>query len=119
MKLWEIRKKLLNGCAREQHIYVLKAMTQKNPKNYQPMTCLSTTYKFLTSVLTDRTYSHLEQNDLFPLEQKGCRRGSYGCKDQLMIDEIILENCKKRKRNLSCAWIDLKKHLILFLMNGS
>ena len=86
-----------------------KSNDTKNPKNYQPMTCLSTTYKFLTSVLTDRTYSHLEQNDLFPLEQKGCRRGSYGCKDQLMIDEIILENCKKRKRNLSCAWIDLKK----------
>ena len=56
-----------------------------------------------------RTYSHLEQNDLFPLEQKGCRRGSYGCKDQLMINKMILENCKKRKRNLSCAWIDYKK----------
>ena len=22
---------------------------------------------------------------------------------------MILENCKKRKRNLSCAWIDYKK----------
>ena len=56
-----------------------------------------------------RTYSHLEQNDLFPLEQKGSRRGSYGCKDQLMINKMILENCKKRKRNLSSAWIDYKK----------
>ena len=45
---------------------------------------------------------------LFPLEQKGCRRGSYGCKDQLMINKMILENCK-RKRNLSCAWIDYKE----------
>ena len=60
----------------------------------------------LTSVLTDTTYSHLEQNDLFPLEQKGRRRGSYGCKDQIMINKMILENCKKRKRNLSRAWID-------------
>ena len=24
---------------------------------------------------TDRTYLHLEQNNLFPLEQKGCRHG--------------------------------------------
>ena len=31
----------------------------KDPKNYRPVTCLSTTYKLLTSVLTDRTYSHL------------------------------------------------------------
>ena len=81
----------------------------KDPKNYRLITCLSTSYKLLTSVLTDRTYSHLEQNNLSPLEQTGCRCGSYGCKDQLMINKIILENCKKRKQNLSCAWIDYKK----------
>ena len=86
-----------------------KSNDTKDPKNYRPITCLSTTYKLLTSVLTDRTYSHLEQNDLFPLEQKGCRRGSYGCKDQLMINKMILENCKKIKRNLSCAWIAYEK----------
>ena len=81
----------------------------KDPKNYPPTTCFSTTYKLLTSVLTDRTYSLLEQNDLFPLEQTGCRRGLHGCKDQLMINKMILENCKKIKRNLSCIWIDSKK----------
>ena len=86
-----------------------KSNDTKDPKNYRPITCLSTTYKLLKSILTDKTYSHLEQNDLFPLEQKGCRRGSNGCKHQLMINKMILENCKKRKRNLSCAWIDYKK----------
>ena len=96
MKLCKTRNKLLNGCAREQHTYLLKAMTHK-PKNYRPIFCLSRNYKLLTSVLTDRTYSHLEQNYLFPLEQKGCRRGSYGCKDKLLINKMILENCKKRK----------------------
>ena len=49
-----------------------KSNDTKDPKNYRPITCLSTNYKLLTSVLTDRTYSHLEQNDLFPLEQKRC-----------------------------------------------
>ena len=78
---------------------------------------LSTTHKLLISVLTDRTYFHLEQNDLFPIEQKGCRCGSYGSKKHLMI-KMIHENCKKRKRNLSCAWIDYK-HLIVSLMKGS
>ena len=81
----------------------------KYPKNYRPITCLSTTYKLLASVLTNRTYSHLEQNNLFPLEQKGCRRGSHGSKDQLMIKKMILESCKKKKRNFSCAWIDYNK----------
>ena len=32
-----------------------------------------------------------------------------GCKDQLMINIVILENCKKRKKNLSTACIDYKK----------
>ena len=58
-----------------------KSNDTKDPKNYRPITWLSTTYKLLTSVLRDRTYSHLKQNDFFPLEEKICRRGSYGCKD--------------------------------------
>ena len=80
-----------------------------NPKNYRPITCLSTTYKLLTSIITDRTYKFLETNSIFPLEQKGCKRSSYGCKDQLLVNKMILEICQKRKRNLSTAWIDYKK----------
>ena len=33
-----------------------KSNDTKNPKNYRPMTCLSTAYKLLTLVLTDRTW---------------------------------------------------------------
>ena len=95
---------------REGTTYLLAKNNETNDaKNYRPITCLSTTYKLLTSVLTDRTYLHLERNNLFPLEQKGCRRGSYGCKDQLLVNKMLLENCKKRQRNMSCAWIDYKK----------
>ena len=54
-----------------------KSNDTKDPENYRPIACL---YKLLISVLTDRTYSHLEKSDLFPLEQKGCRRDSYGRK---------------------------------------
>ena len=31
------------------------------PKNYRPITCLPTTFKILTSVITDRLCSHLEK----------------------------------------------------------
>ena len=81
----------------------------KNPKNYRPITCLTTTYKILTSIITDRMYTFLEQNSTLPQEQKGCKRNSYGCKDQLLINRMILENCRTKKRNLSAAWIDYKK----------
>ena len=42
-------------------------------------------------------------------EQKGRRRQSRGTKDQLMIDKMIMKNCKRRMKNLSVAWIDYEK----------
>jgi hypothetical protein len=44
-----------------------------------------------------------------PKEQKGCCRGSKGCKDQLLISKAILQECKRRKKNLCIAWIDYQK----------
>ena len=53
------------------------------------------------NISSDRTYLHLEQNNIFPIERKGYR-------SELVINKMILENCKKTKQNLSCAWIDYK-----------
>ena len=50
-------------------------------------------------------YVFMETNNLFPIEQKGCRRGSYGCKDQLLINRMIIEDCKSKHRNLRVPWI--------------
>ena len=55
------------------------------------------------------TYSFLEHKELLPYKQKGCRRGSYGCKDQLLINRMIIENYHKKKRSLSTTWIDYRK----------
>jgi hypothetical protein len=46
---------------------------------------------------------------LIPKEQKGCRSGTKGCKDQLLISKAILQECKRRKKKLSMAWIDYRK----------
>ena len=54
-------------------------------------------------------YGFMETNDLLPIEQKDCRRGSYGCKDQLLINRMIIEDCKSKHRNISMAWIDYQK----------
>ena len=66
-------------------------------------------YKILTSIFTEYTYPFLIDSDLFPDEQKGWKRGSCGCKDQLLINKMILENCHNHNTNLSIAWIDYKK----------
>ena len=79
------------------------------PKNYRPIACLPTTFKILTSVITDTFYNHLEKESIMTPEQRGGKKNCYGCNDQLMFNNVILENCKKKKKNLSTAWIDYKK----------
>ena len=92
-----------------QLIYYLRRKKHGSSKNYRPIACLPTTFKILTSVITDRLYNHLEKEAIMTPEQRGGKKDCYGCKDQLMINNAILENCKKRKKNLSTAWIDYKK----------
>ena len=85
----QISQWLVNGIT-----YLLPGSDEtNNPKNYRPITCLTTMYKILTSILTEYTYSFLIDSGLFPDEQKGCKRGPYGCKDQLLINKMVLENC--------------------------
>ena len=38
-----------------------KTNNTTNPKNYHPITCLSTTYKILTSILSERLYEHIQR----------------------------------------------------------
>lgn len=46
-------------------------------------------YKLITCFLTNYTHSFVEVNDIIPLEQKGYRRDSYGCKDQQLMNKVI------------------------------
>ena len=90
-------------------------LIQKDPKkgsaasNYRPITCLPIMWKLLTGIIADEMYQHLESESLLCDEQKGCKKGSRGCKEQLLIDKMVLRNCKRRKTNLFMAFIDYRK----------
>ena len=77
--------------------------------NFRPITCLPLMWKLFTGIISDNLYEYLNSSGILPVEQKGCRRDSRGTKDQLLIDKLIIKNCKRRKTNLSMAWIDYKK----------
>ena len=66
-------------------------------------------WKLLTGVIAEDMYDYLEQGKLLSEEQKGCRQGSRGIKDQLLIDNTVLKDCNKRHTNLSMTWKDYKK----------
>ena len=77
--------------------------------NYRPISCLPVMWKVFSGMLAQEIYEHLEDKNLFPHEQKGCKKKSRGTKDQLLIDKTILRDCKNRKVNLAVAWIDYRK----------
>ena len=66
-------------------------------------------WEYLTGMLSEQLYEHVDSSDMLPLEQKGCRKETHGTKDQLPIDRMVLENCKKRHTNLAMAYVDYKK----------
>ena len=82
-----------------------KSGDSKEVRNYRPITYI-TMYKTLTGITAKRISTHLEEQSLLSAEQKGCHPGIKGCKDQLMTSKVIYEDCRRRNRNLSIAWID-------------
>ena len=52
----------------------------ENPKNYSPVTCLPTVYKLIISVISRCMQKYMDDENLIAKEQKGCYRGSKGCK---------------------------------------
>ena len=77
--------------------------------NYRPITCLPIMWKLLTGIISEELYTYLEETNTLPREQKGCRRKCRGTKDHLLVDKMVMRNSKRRKTNLSMAWIDYKK----------
>ena len=110
----------LQGCVRQKDVPEWMttgrtALIQKDEEkgniasNYRPITCLPVMWKLLTGIISEDLYTYLEETNTLPKEQKGCRRQTRGTKDHLLVDKMIMRNCKKRKTNLSMAWIDYKK----------
>ena len=52
---------------------------------------------------------HLDKYALIEGEQRGAKVGCSGTIDNLLIDRMVCEDSKRNKRNLSMAWIDVKK----------
>jgi hypothetical protein len=72
----------------------------ENPKNYRPVTCLPKIYKLVTSIISRHMQKYMDDENLMPKEQIRCCSRSKGCKDQLLIAEEILQECKSRKKKI-------------------
>nr|XP_034830874.1 uncharacterized protein LOC117987910 [Maniola hyperantus] len=86
-----------------------KSTDTADPAKYRPITCLTTIYKTLTSVLSLKISRHVDENNIISGAQNGCRGGSRGTKELLLIDSVAGQLVKRNRRNFSAAWIDYRK----------
>ena len=77
--------------------------------NSGPITWLPLIWMLLTSILGEELYEYLENTNSLPWEQKRCREGSRGTKDQLLIDKMMVKDCKRRLPSLGVAWVYYRK----------
>ena len=75
----------------------------KDRGNFRPISCLPLMWNLLTGMLSEQLYEHLDTKELLLPEQKGCHKKSRGTKDQLLIDRMVLKDCKRRHTNLALA----------------
>ena len=78
-------------------------------ENQRPITCLNNMYKWFTSCMLKQMNQHRDKYALTEGEQRGAKVGCSGTTDNLLIDRMVCEDSKRNKRNLSMAWIDVKK----------
>lgn len=81
----------------------------QNPAKYRPITCLQTIYKILTACISKNIYTHLDKNNILAEQQKGCRKNCQGCKEQLTIDAVVMNNTARKKSNIYTMFIDYRK----------
>lgn len=86
-----------------------KSDNTKDPSQYRPITCLPTMYKILSAAICRIVDEYLEREAILTEEQKGCRRRTLGCKEQITIDAVILEQARQKQRNVCMAYIDYQK----------
>ena len=107
--LHELIAKQMNKCLTESDVpqWMTKGKTyliMKNPNkgvipgNFRPIACLPIMWKLLSGFLADSMYQHLVTQNLIPEEQKGCKRNSRGCKEQLLIDKLVMKHCKRTSK---------------------
>ena len=60
---------ILAWFVRGETVLIPKEGCQGRPDQYRPITCLNTSYKLLTAVLTEVLYEHVKLYDILPKEQ--------------------------------------------------
>ena len=81
----------------------------KEAKSYRAIACQNILFKIYTGIISSFVQDHCQSNGITADEQAGEKSGSWGCKDQLLINKAVNEDVKKNRKNLFTIWLDYQK----------
>ena len=90
-------------------VLIPKSKELSDEKNYRPITCLNTSYKIFTGLLSKHMKNHADRNEIWDKSQLGTCSGVLGTVYQLLIDSAIMDEVRERKRNLATSFYDYQK----------
>ena len=78
-------------------------------KNYRPIVCQNIMYEIYTGCINFHLQDHCENNFIITDQQAAGKKDVWGCVEQLLINEMILNEVKHNRRNLYTVWLDYQK----------
>jgi len=82
----------------------------EEPKNFRPITMLNSLYKVYTSVLEARIIRAMTHSGNWDTDQMALRKRRRGCLDAHLINEVIIQSCRKITRSpIHTAFLDFQK----------
>ncbi|KIH56962.1 reverse transcriptase [Ancylostoma duodenale] len=87
---------------------VLKGdQSTRGPGDFRPIACLNTCYKILTASMSTHVLRTI--GDRFPREQIALRKGVWSCTHAQALDQTIVKDALRHKKELHMLWVDLTK----------
>ncbi|VDO89863.1 unnamed protein product [Haemonchus placei] len=77
------------------------------PADFRPIACLNTCYKLLTGMMA--VHISAAVGDRFPGSQVALRKGLWGCTHAQILDQTIIKDSERSKRELHMLWVDMTK----------
>ena len=86
-----------------------KGKSMDTAENFRPITCLSVICKIQSALVNIKLGEHIFENTIWPFEQLETLEGTLGENEAILFDRYIVRETRLYKRNLSVAWIDVRK----------
>ena len=97
-----------HGLAEQEQNLLQKTLTHL-AENYRPIAYQDIISKSYKSCINQFLQDHCDSNKIVTDEQAGGKKEVWGCREQLIINKIILDQVKKNRRSLITIWLDYKK----------